>query len=113
MKTIIFHKDETLNRKTMKAIIIIYNQANTEKIEYMLEKLGIRGYSLWENVQGRGTNTGVPHLGTHAWPEINKSVISVVEDNLVDRVLDAVKKIDAINEEVGIRAFVWDVLKTV
>jgi len=24
-----------------------------------------------------------------------------------------VKKIDAINEEVGIRAFVWDVLKTV
>jgi len=113
MKTIIFHKDETLNRKTMKAIMIIYNQANTEKIEYMLEKLGIRGYSLWENVQGRGTNTGVPHLGTHAWPEINKSVISVVEDNLVDRVLDAVKKIDAINEEVGIRAFVWDVLKTV
>jgi len=28
-------------------------------------------------------------------------------------VLDTVKKIDAINEEVGIRAFVWDVLKTV
>ena len=97
----------------MKAIMIIYNQANTEKIEYMLDKLGIKGYSLWENVQGRGTNTGVPHLGTHAWPEINKSVLTVVEDNLVDNVLDTVKKIDAINNEVGIRAFVWDVLKTV
>jgi len=97
----------------MKAIMIIYNQANTEKIEYMLDKLGIRGYSLWENVQGRGTNTGVPHLGTHAWPEINKSVLTVVEDNLVDNVLDTIKKIDAINDEVGIRAFVWDVLKTV
>jgi nitrogen regulatory protein PII len=113
MKTIIFRKDETLNRKTMKAIMIIYNQANTEKIEYMLEKLGIKGYSLWENVQGRGTNTGVPHLGTHAWPEINKSVLAVIEDNMVDSVLDTVKKIDAINEDVGIRAFVWDVLKTV
>jgi nitrogen regulatory protein PII len=97
----------------MKAIMIIYNQANTEKIEYMLDKLGIKGYTLWDNVQGRGTNTGVPHLGTHAWPEINKSVMTVVEDNLVDTVLDTVKKIDAINEEVGIRAFVWDVLKAV
>ncbi len=96
----------------MKAIMIIYNQAHTEKIEYMLEKLGIKGFTLWENVQGAGTNTGVPHLGTHAWPEINKSVLTVVEDNLVDTILDTVKKIDAINNEVGIRAFVWDVLKT-
>ena len=88
----------------MKAVMIIYNQAHTEKIEYMMEKLGIKGYSLWENVQGRGTNTGVPHLGTHAWPEINKSVLTIVEDNLVDTILDKVKRI---------RAFVWDVLKTV
>jgi nitrogen regulatory protein PII len=97
----------------MKAIMIIYNQAHTEKVEYMLDKLGIKGYSLWENVQGRGTRTGVPHLGTHAWPEINKSVLTIVEDSVVDTVLDKVKKIDAINEEVGIRAFVWDIQRTV
>jgi nitrogen regulatory protein PII len=97
----------------MKAIMIIYNQAHSEKIEYLLSKLEINGYSLWENVQGRGTSTGVPHLGTHAWPEINKCVITIVEDDIVDTVLEKVRKIDAINEEVGIRAFVWDVLKTV
>jgi nitrogen regulatory protein PII len=97
----------------MKAIMIIYNQAHTEKVEYLLEKLAIKGFSLWENVQGRGTKTGVPHLGTHAWPEINKSVLTVVEDNLVDSVLENVKRIDAVNEEVGIRAFVWDILKMV
>jgi len=97
----------------MKAIMIVYNQAHTEKIEYMLDKLGIKGYSLWENVQGRGTSSGVPHLGTHAWPEINKSVIAVVEDDLIDTILNTIKRIDEINEEVGIRAFVWDVLKTV
>jgi nitrogen regulatory protein PII len=97
----------------MKAVMIIYNQAHTEKVEYMLDKLGIKGYSLWENVQGRGTRTGVPHLGTHTWPEINKSVLSIVEDTVVDTLLDKIKKIDAINEEVGIRAFVWDILKTV
>ncbi len=97
----------------MKAIMIIYNQAHTEKVEYMFDKLGIKGYSLWENVQGRGSSTGVPHLGTHAWPEINKSALTVVEDDIVDIVLEKVKKIDDINEEVGIRAFVWDILKAV
>ncbi len=97
----------------MKAVMIIYNQALTEKVEYMLDRLGINGYTLWENVQGRGSVTGVPHLGTHVWPEINKSLLAIVEDQLVDRLLESVKKIDAINEEVGIRAFVWDILKTV
>ncbi len=71
----------------MKAIMIIYNQAHTEKVEFILDKLGIKGYSLWENVQGRGTNNGVPHLGTHTWPEINKSTLTVVEDDQVDIIL--------------------------
>jgi nitrogen regulatory protein PII len=97
----------------MKAIMIIYNQAHTEKVEYLLDKLGIKGYSLWEIVQGRGSESGVPHLGTHAWPEINKSVLTIVDDGLVDIVLGKVKKIDEVNTEVGIRAFVWDVLKMV
>ncbi len=97
----------------MKAIMIVYNQAHTEKVEYLMDKLGIRGYSLWENVQGRGSGSGVPHLGTHTWPEINKSVLTIVDDDKVDTVLEKVKKIDLINEDVGIRAFVWDVIKTV
>lgn len=97
----------------MKAIMIIYNQAHTERVEYLMDKLGIKGYSLWENVQGRGTSTGVPHLATHAWPEINKSILMVVDEEKVETILDVVKKIDSINEEVGIRAFVWDILQTV
>ncbi len=97
----------------MKAVMIIFNQAHTEKIEYTLDKLGIKGYSLWENVQGRGTNSGDPHLGTHTWPEINKSVLAIVEDDIVDKVLEKIKAIDNINVKVGIRAFVWDILKMV
>jgi nitrogen regulatory protein PII len=97
----------------MKAIMIVYNQAHTERVEYLMDKLGVKGYSLWENVQGRGTSTGVPHLGTHTWPEINKSVITIVDDEVVDDVLAGVRKIDAVNNEVGIRAFVWDVVNMV
>lgn len=93
--------------------MIIYNQAHTEKIEYMFDKLGVRGYTLWENVQGRGSETGVPHLGTHTWPEINKSILAMVPDELVDPILENTRKIDRISEEVGIRAFVWDILRSV
>ena len=93
--------------------MMIYNQAHTERVEYLLDKLGVKGYSLWENVQGRGSNTGVPHLGTHAWPEINKSVLTVIDDDQVDPLLEKVKKIDSINKDVGIRAFVWNVEKSV
>jgi len=97
----------------MKAVMIVYNQAHTEKVEYVLERLGINGYSLWEKVQGKGSNTGVPHLGTHTWPEINKIMLTIIDDDLVEALLQKVKKIDNANEEVGIRAFVWDILKTV
>ncbi len=97
----------------MKAIMIIYNQALTEKVEYMLEKLAIKGYTQWPLVMGAGTNTGQPRLGTHTWPEQNSATLTVVEDKMVDLVLEKVKKMDAINNEVGVRAFVWNIEKTV
>jgi hypothetical protein len=95
----------------MKAIFITYNQALTDKVEYMLEKLNIRGFSQFPTVMGTGTTNGEPRMGTHTWPEINSAVITIVEDDLVDTVLEKVKKMDAINYEVGIRAFVWNVEK--
>ena len=95
----------------MKAIMIIYNQALTEKVEYMLEKLNIRGFTRWPTVWGTGTTDGDPRMGTHTWPEINSATLAVVNDDIVDTVLDKVKKMDSINHEVGIRAFVWNVEK--
>jgi nitrogen regulatory protein PII len=97
----------------MKAIMIIYNQALTEKVEYMLEKLNIRGFTQWPLVMGTGTTHGEPRLGTHTWPEMNSATLTIVHDDLVDELLGKVKKMDAINDEVGIRAFVWNVEKTI
>ncbi|MDR2382388.1 MAG: hypothetical protein LBD76_00670 [Prevotellaceae bacterium] len=97
----------------MKAIFIVFNQANTERVEYMLDRIGIRGFTWWENVQGRGSVAGEPRRGTHTWPEMNSAVITVVPDDNVNEILSRVKKIDAVNDEVGIRAFVWNVEETV
>lgn len=97
----------------MKAVFIIFNQANTERVEYMLDRLGVRGFSWWEQVQGRGSVDGEPRKGTHTWPEMNSALVAVVEDDKVETILKGVKKLDSINEEVGIRAFVWNVEQTV
>lgn len=95
----------------MKAVMIIFNQVNTERVEYMLDKLNIRGYTWFSEVRGRGSETGEPRMGTHTWPEMNSSALTVVPDEKVDPLLDAVKKMDNINQEVGVRAFVWNVEK--
>ncbi len=97
----------------MKSIFIVFNQANTERVEYMLDQLNIRGFTFFEQVQGRGTKDGEPHRGTHTWPEMNSAVIAIVEDEEVDEVLKVVHRIDRRNPEVGIRAFVWNVERTV
>ncbi|MBQ0075872.1 MAG: hypothetical protein KBS69_01865 [Bacteroidales bacterium] len=93
----------------MKSVMIVFNQANTERVEYMLDILGIRGWTFFEQVQGQGTNTGEPRRGTHAWPEMNSAVITVVEDDKVPDLLESVQKLDARNPEVGVKAFSWNI----
>ena len=95
----------------MKSVLIIYNQANNERVEFMLDELGIRGFTQWENVQGRGSVEGEPHRGTHTWPELNSAVLTIVDDDKVQNLLRMVHKLDKRNPEVGIRAFVWNIVQ--
>ena len=97
----------------MKCVFIVFNQANTSRVEYLLDALKIGGFTRFEEVQGRGTNGGEPRRGTHTWPELNSAVMTMVEDDRVDELLDTVKKLDLRNKEVGVRAFVWNVEKSV
>jgi len=94
----------------MKAVFIVYNQAHTEKVEYVLEQLGVRGFTRWTNLTGKGSESGDPHMNTHTWPEQNTASLTIIDDEKVNDLLDKVRKIDEINQNVGIRAFVWDVV---
>ena len=97
----------------MKAVFIAFSQTNTERIEYMLERLGIRGFTFWEDVQGCGTVKGEPHRGTHTWPEMNSAIMLMVEDEKIPDIMQAVKKLSIRNDGVGARAFVWTVEQSV
>ena len=94
----------------MKAVFIVYNQAQTEKVEYLFEKLDIRGFTRWTELTGRGSVDGPPHMSTHTWPEQNTARMAVMDDDAVAGVLDGIRRLDEENKDVGIRAFVWDIV---
>lgn len=97
----------------MKSVFIVYNQTHTDRVEFLLEELQIRGFSKWENVQGRGTESGEPRLGTHTWPEMNSATMVIVEDHQVSDILKYAKALDESSPEVGIRAFVWNIEQSI
>lgn len=94
----------------MKAVFIVYNQSQTEKVEYLFDKLNIRGFTRWTDLTGRGSLDGPPHMNTHTWPEQNTARLAVMDDDAVAAVLQGVKRLDEENTDVGIRAFVWDIV---
>ena len=68
----------------MKGIFIAYDQAYNMDIANAMEKLGSRGFTMWQDIAGRGTQTGQPHLGNHAWPTMNNAILTFVEDEKRD-----------------------------
>lgn len=93
----------------MKSIFITFDQAYYEQIMSILRGNNIRGFTSWTEVQGRGTKTGDPHLGSYAWPSLNSAIITIVEDKKVKQVLEDLKALDQTSELMGLRAFVWNI----
>lgn len=97
----------------MKAVFIPYNQAYKERLIVILDKMNIRGFTMWDQVQGRGSDKGNPHYGNHAWPTMNSSILTVIPDYKVDELLKKIHEMDMETEMQGIHAFVWEVEKMV
>ena len=97
----------------MKSIFIAFDQAHYENIIDLLEKNNCRGFTACQQVAGRGTKRGEPHSGTHAWPSLASAIIAVVEDSRVDVVLSKLKELDEERPKLGLRAFVWNIEKSI
>ena len=93
----------------MKAVFIAFHQAHKDAVMETLNRLNCRGFSFIEQMQGRGSKTGEPHYGSHAWAAMNSGIITVVEESTVDSLLANLKKIDESSPMLGLRAFVWNI----
>ena len=93
----------------MKAVFISCNQALYDEVQQVLEKLAVRGYTALEEIAGCGTTNGEPHLGTTTWPTMNSAILTIVEDDKCQPLLAALKDLDRVNSQLGLRAFWWEV----
>lgn len=93
----------------MKAIFLSCNQSMYDAVMDIMDELQVRGFTGWEELMGRGSNDGEPHLGNHAWPAMNSALISVMEDDKAAAFLAALKTLDENNLQQGLRAFAWEV----
>lgn len=97
----------------MKSVFITFDQAHYEKILAVLDRLNCRGFSYFQQVQGRGSKTGEPHYGSHAWPSMCSAIITIVPDEKVAPLLERLHAMDVETERLGLRAFVWNIEQSV
>jgi len=93
----------------MKAVFIVYGQILSDPIQNILDSEGIRGFTRWNETFGRGNNKGEPHYGSHAWPSKNATIITIIEDHKVERLLERLRLLNERAEQQGLNAYVWDV----
>jgi nitrogen regulatory protein PII len=93
----------------MKGVFIAFDQAHKDSVISILDRLNCRGFSMIEQLQGRGSKNGEPHYGSHAWASMNSGIITIVEDTIVEKLLEEIKNLDHKAEMLGIRAFVWNI----
>ena len=93
----------------MKAIFVSFNQAYYEMILNAMDRNNLRGFTYWDEVQGRGSKTGEPHYGSHAWPSLAGAIICMAEDDKVPGLLARLKDLDDEKPRLGLRAFVWNI----
>ncbi len=97
----------------MKSILITYNQAYYDEIASVLNDNGVKGFTEWNEIKGHGSETGDPHLGSHAWPTLNNAIISIVDDEKVESIFNHLREKDRKTPELGLRAFCWNIEKMI
>lgn len=97
----------------MKSVMIFYAQSLTVEVQTILNSLSIRGYSKWEDVTGRGSFDGEPHLGSHAWPAKNSAIMTIVEEEKVASLFERLRALDDRTSMQGLRAYSWHIEDTI
>jgi len=90
----------------MKLVFITHNIAITDEVMEVLEKLGLKSYTRWEEVTGVGTQSG-PHLNTHIWPAKNSALAVVAENEKANALMKKIRQLRQTEAKEGIKAFMW------
>lgn len=97
----------------MKAVFIAFDQAHFENIIHILDNNLCTGFTSFGETTGRGSNGGEPHYGTHAWPSLGGSILTIVEDEKLNALLSQLHQLDLSKPLLGLRAFAWEITDSI
>jgi hypothetical protein len=97
----------------MRTYFIVFNQAFSEEVIEAFNRLEIRGFSRVNDLQGRGSKQGEPHMGSHTWPALNNAVLTMVEEEKGKELVHAMSELNKSAEAQGLRVFSWDCIAEV
>jgi len=89
---------------SMKLVMICYNEAIDNEVIELLEQAGVKGYTKWTKVQGKGKTSG-PHLITAIWPKANNVIAAAVPQEVADAILEKVRGMKTKLGKEGLKTF--------
>ena len=92
----------------MKAVLIIHNESIDSDINAALEKLGIKYYSKFTNMLGKGA-VSEPHLNTDVWPGLNVGTLIITENSDAAKLMDKIRELRQMLGSEGVKAFAWPI----
>jgi hypothetical protein len=93
------------------AAFVIYDRAIDEEVLEALSACCVERFTRWHDVSGVGANG--PHLGDHVWPALNNVMMTVVDADGMDQLLEQVRRLQERFPYTGLRALVVPVLAMV
>ena len=92
----------------MKAVLIVHNVAIDKDVNEALESVGIRCYTKFTNVLGKG-ELSEPHLNTDVWPGTNYCTFVVTDEATAEELMANARRMREKLGSEGIKAFMWPI----
>ena len=96
----------------MKLVLMTYYIGRHDEVMEILERLVIRAYTRWREVEGR-ISRGEPRENSHVWPGANSALMAVLDEDQAARLINEIEAFNGRRDGEGIDAYVLDVARTV
>lgn len=96
----------------MKLVLMTYYIGRHDEVMEILERLVIRTYTRWREVEGR-ISRGEPRENSHVWPGANSALMAVLDEDQAARLINEIEAFNGRRDGEGIDAYVLDVARTV
>ncbi len=87
-----------------KMLLVVYNEAIEPEVMELLDEAGIRNYTQFIGVYGRGESSGM-HMGNDIWPGRNNMLIAVCGPDEARKALAQVSGLRKKLGKEGVKAF--------